>query len=294
MLRSLANQAAVAIENAQLYQQSIEKRKLDRELRWAGRIQEQLLPERPPTVTGFDIAAQSIPCSEVGGDFYDFIRVKGDRVAFVIADVAGKGVPAALLMATARAALRAHLESTTEPRQLMRRLNRNLCHDSRSGQFVSLFCGVLDPARRIVSYTNAGHNPPLVIRGGRAEPLEKGGMVLGADLGEEYEQADVPLRRGRPARPLHRRRHRGAQPQGRNLRPEAPAAPAAPGRRRRRRRDREAHLRRRPRVRHGRAAKRRHQPHRPPRRIGRMGQKHSEFLSFHRVRRVRRAMRKRE
>lgn len=196
VLRSLANQAAVAIENAQLYQQSIEKRKLDRELRWAGRIQEQLLPERPPTVTGFDIAAQSIPCSEVGGDFYDFIRIKNDRVAFVIADVAGKGVPAALLMASARAALRAHLESTTEPRQLMRRLNKNLCHDSRSGQFVSLFCGVLDPARRVVSYTNAGHNPPLVIRGGRAEPLEKGGMVLGADLGEDYEQADVPLRRG--------------------------------------------------------------------------------------------------
>jgi sigma-B regulation protein RsbU (phosphoserine phosphatase) len=78
----------------------------------------------------------------------------------------------------------------------MRRLNKNLCHDSRSGQFVSLFCGVLDPARRIVSYTNAGHNPPLIIRGGRAEPLEKGGMVLGADLGEDYEQADVPLRRG--------------------------------------------------------------------------------------------------
>jgi sigma-B regulation protein RsbU (phosphoserine phosphatase) len=78
----------------------------------------------------------------------------------------------------------------------MRRLNKNLCHDSRSGQFVSLFCGVLDPARRIVTYTNAGHNPPLVIRGGRAEPLERGGMVLGADLGEDYEQADVPLRRG--------------------------------------------------------------------------------------------------
>jgi len=196
VLRSLANQAAVAIENAQLYQQSIEKRRMDRELRWAGRIQKQLLPETPPQIEGFDLAASSLPCSQVGGDFYDFIRVRGDKVVLVIADVAGKGVPGALLMATARAALRAHLESTAEPRQLLRRLNRNLCHDSRSGQFVSLFCGVLDPKRRIVSYTNAGHNPPLLLRGGRAEPLDKGGMVLGADEGETYEQADVALRRG--------------------------------------------------------------------------------------------------
>ena len=196
VLRSLANQAAVAIENAQLYQQSAEKQKLDHELRVAGRIQERLLPESPPDIRGFDIATASIPCSQVGGDFYDFVPLRGGRTAVVIADVAGKGMPAALLMASARAGLRAHLESASEPNEVVRRLNVNLCHDTRSGQFVSLFCGVLDEKKRVLSYTNAGHNPPLVLRKGRVIELEKGGLVLGADEEETYEEGSVSLRRG--------------------------------------------------------------------------------------------------
>ena len=196
VLRLLANQAAVAIENAQLYQQSMEKRRLDRELRVAGRIQEQLLPEKPPEIAGFDIAAASRPCSQVGGDFYDFVPLGKNRTAIVIADVAGKGVPAALLMATARAGMRAHLEATMEPRQLNRRLNRNLCHDARSGQFVSLFCGVLNTKEKTLLYSNAGHNPPLVVRSGDARPLGKGGLVLGADERESYEQEEIALRSG--------------------------------------------------------------------------------------------------
>jgi len=196
VLRSLANQAAIAIENAQLYQQSLEKRKLDRELRVAGQIQEQLLPERPPQVEGFDIAAASVPCSEVGGDFYDFIPLRADKTVLIIADVAGKGVPGALLMASARAGLRAHLESTSEPNEVARRLNLNLHHDTRAGQFVSLFCGVLDHPRRVLSYTNAGHNPPLLTRKGQATELETGGLVLGADEDETYAKEEVPLESG--------------------------------------------------------------------------------------------------
>ncbi len=196
VLRLLANQAAVAIENAQLYQQSLEKRRLDKELQVAGRIQEQLLPERPPEIPGFDIAAASRPCSQVGGDFYDFVPLGKNRTAIVIADVAGKGMPAALLMATARAGMRAHLEATSEPRQLARRLNRNLCHDARSGQFVSLFCSVLNAKDRTLLYSNAGHNPPLLVRGGAAHPMSKGGLVLGADERESYEQEEVPLKSG--------------------------------------------------------------------------------------------------
>ena len=196
VLRSLANQAAVAIENAQLYQQSLEKRRMDRELRVAGTIQEQLLPERAPQIEGFDIAAASVPCSQVGGDFYDFIPLRDQRTVLVIADVAGKGVPGALLMASARAGLRAHLESVTEPHEVVRRLNLNLCHDARSGQFVSLFCAVLDEERRILSYTNAGHNPPLVVRGGELLRLEEGGLVLGADDEETYEEGSLSLQPG--------------------------------------------------------------------------------------------------
>lgn len=195
-LRSLANQAAIAIENAQLYEQSLEKRKLDRELRLAGAIQERLLPERAPDIEGYDIAAQGIPCSEVGGDFYDFVPAAKGRTALIIADVAGKGMPGALLMASSRAGLRAYLESTQEPRELMRRLNVNLYNDTRSGQFVSLFCSILDPKRRVLTYTNAGHNPPLLVRGQNIEQLEAGGLVLGASETEVYEQAEVTLEPG--------------------------------------------------------------------------------------------------
>jgi sigma-B regulation protein RsbU (phosphoserine phosphatase) len=196
LLRALANQAAVAIENAQLFEQYREKRRLDRELQLAAQIQERLLPEHPPTIEGYDVAAYSRPCRQVGGDFYDFVALRDGRTVFVIADVAGKGVPGALLMASARAGLRAHLESTHEPGELLRRLNRNICNDTQAGQFVTLFCGVLDPARRAVSYANAGHNPPLLVRKGRMEPLVAGGMVLGADARESYEQAEVLLKRG--------------------------------------------------------------------------------------------------
>ena len=196
VIRSLANQAAIAIQNAQLYQESLEKRKLTRELRVAGQIQEQLLPERPPEIPGFEIAAASIPCSEVGGDFYDFVSLRDGSTGIIIADVAGKGVPGALLMASARAGLRAHLESVSEPREVMRRLNLNLCHDTQSRQFVSLFCGILDPDRRVLCYTNAGHNPPLLIRQGGTTELEEGGLVLGADEEETYAQDGVSLQSG--------------------------------------------------------------------------------------------------
>lgn len=196
MLQALANQAAVAIENAQLFEQYREKRRIDRELQLAARIQERLLPEFPPSIKGYDIAAYSRPCSHVGGDFYDFVPFRTNGSVIVIADVAGKGVPGAILMASARAALRAHLESTQEPRELMGRLNRNICNDTQPGQFVTLFCGMLDAKRNVFSYTNAGHNPPLLIRKGRIEPLEIGGLVLGADETEKYEQAEVVLKRG--------------------------------------------------------------------------------------------------
>ena len=196
VIRSLANQAAVAIRNAQLYQESLEKRRLAREIRVAGEIQERLLPEEPPRIEGFEIAAAAEPCSDVGGDFYDFVSAGPAKTAIVVADVAGKGVPSALLMASARAGLRAHMESTREPHEICRRLNRNLYHDTRSGQFVSLFCGVLDRDGKTLAYTNAGHNPPLLFRDSAVVELSKGGLVLGADEDETYEQETLALQSG--------------------------------------------------------------------------------------------------
>ena len=196
VLTTLANQAAVAIENAQLYQQTLEKRRIERELRVAGEIQSQLLPERPPEIAGFDIASINIPCRAVGGDFYDFVPLRGGKTAVIIADVAGKGVPGALLMASARSAGRAYLERTSRPHEAVSRLNLFVCHDTRTGQFVSLFCGVLDHKKRTFAYTNAGHNPPLLLRKGETISLEKGGLVLGADEGEQYEEETVTLHKG--------------------------------------------------------------------------------------------------
>ena len=196
IVSSLANYAAVAIDNAQLYQQAQQKRRIQRELRVAGVIQARLLPAAPPDIPGFDIATASVPCQEVGGDFFDFVRLRDGQVAFLIADVAGKGVPGALLMASARATARAYLERTSLPHEAVRRLNVAISHDTRTGHFVSLFCGVLDPHRRRFIYTNAGHNPPLLLRAGRATPLETGGLVLGAEEEEVYEEGRVDLAKG--------------------------------------------------------------------------------------------------
>jgi len=196
LLMALANHAAVAIDNAQLYQQAAQGKKMQRELRVAGEIQAQLLPERAPEIAGADIAILSEPCHEVGGDFLDFVKLDNRQTAFIIADVAGKGVPAALLMASARATARAYLERTSQPRTAVGRLNVALCHDARPGHFVSLFCGVLDSRQRSFAYTNAGHNPPLLVRKGKVIHLDAGGLVLGVDDEEKYEQDSIKLRKG--------------------------------------------------------------------------------------------------
>jgi phosphoserine phosphatase RsbU/P len=196
LLAALANHAAVAIANAQMHQETQAKRRMERELRLAGDIQSQLLPAKAPNLPGLDIATASIPCSEVGGDFYDFVPLHDGKFAFIIADVAGKGVPAALLMATARAGIRAYLERTTCPREAVSRINLALCHDTQAGQFCSLFCGIYDPDTRMLRYTNAGHNPPILIRNGKIEEMEEGGLVLAADEDEIYEEGQVGLETG--------------------------------------------------------------------------------------------------
>lgn len=196
VLQALANHAAVAITNAQLYQESQEKRKIERELRVAGELQSQLLPDDSPDLPGFDVAAFALPCRQVGGDFYDFVPTREGKTAIIIGDVVGKGVPAALHMASARAAIRAYLERTNQPSSAVHRLNVFLSHDVRGGQFVALFCGVLDPSSRTLCYCNGGHNPPLLMRGGECISLETGGLVLGVDEEEWYEYGTVELRSG--------------------------------------------------------------------------------------------------
>ena len=171
------------------YLSELERKKA--ELRIAHDIQMSFLPERLPEVPGLEVAALSLPAKEVGGDFYDAIPLSGQRTAFVIADVSGKGVPAALFMALSRTVLRANALVPRSAREAVGEANALIAADAKSGMFVTLFYAVVDPADRTLTYVNAGHNPPLLFRSGGDRPLElKGtGIILGvmpeADYGEE-------------------------------------------------------------------------------------------------------------
>jgi sigma-B regulation protein RsbU (phosphoserine phosphatase) len=196
ILQSLAAIAAVAIENAQLYSDSRELAEVDRELRVAGEIQRQLLPAAPPEIPGYQLAAAAVPSRQVGGDFHDFIPLGEDRWGLAIADVVGKGVPGAILMATARALLRAHADPRRRPAEVMERANRLLCLDVKPDQFVTACYAVLDARVGELTCCNAGHNPPLLFRGDRVIELQRGGLVLGALEGEVYEEEKTLLTAG--------------------------------------------------------------------------------------------------
>jgi sigma-B regulation protein RsbU (phosphoserine phosphatase) len=142
-----------------------EKERYTRELEIAKEIQDNFLPETTPDIPGMDIAAVTIPAMEIGGDFYDFIPVKGDRHGFVVADVSGKGVSAALFMALSRTLIRASGQENPDPVMAIQKANRLIYEDGRSSMFVTVFYGVLDAPAMTFTYVNAGHNPPLLVRG---------------------------------------------------------------------------------------------------------------------------------
>ncbi len=193
LLRSLANQAAVAIENARLYEDSLAKQALYRELAVAGEIQDHLIPDRAPDTPGFDIEGISTPSQFVGGDFYDFIPLDGQHLGVVIADVAGKGIPGALIMATARATLRAQAERILRPNRVLRRLDSVLHRETAIEHFVTLFYGILDTSKNTFRYANAGHNPPFRLRGSRATFLRRSGIVLGVTGESVYRNGHAGL-----------------------------------------------------------------------------------------------------
>ena len=162
----------------------------------AADVQQRMIPSTPPTIPGMDLAAVYVPCFELGGDLFDFIPLSGDNLGLVVADVAGKGVPASLIMATVRAALRAHVDNVYYLYEVIRRVNIMLCRDTKPSEFVTLFYGVLDVRNRRFTYCNAGHPPGLVLRDGQATELPGGSLVLGIDADEVYKQEVVDLRAG--------------------------------------------------------------------------------------------------
>ena len=180
-----------------VHEQRRAQRQRELELEDAREIQDHLLPKTLPEVAGFEIAAMTRPLRVVGGDYYNVTRIDDDRISICIADVAGKSMPAALLMSSLQATLQSLVVQNLEPGEMCRRLNRILCAVTPVGKFISLFYGVLNSANRRFTYCNAGHNPPQLIRAdGASVELEADGAVLGQFPEWQYGQRDVELRGG--------------------------------------------------------------------------------------------------
>src|SRR5262249_10324635 len=162
----------------------------------AREIQQSLFPQCCPTIDGFEVAAESLSCYEVGGDYYDVIPLAHGRWALAIADVSGKRAPASILMASVHASLRA-LAGAARLDELMARLNRFLLESTQPNKYVTLFYAELDPARRRLAYVNAGHVPPFRVGApARRERLATGGPVLGLLEDPVYETAEVEMAPG--------------------------------------------------------------------------------------------------
>lgn len=195
LLKAVASQAAAAIENARLLAESIEAEALEKQVQMAAEVQLRMIPQKPPEVPNLDLSCIYVPCFELGGDFYDCIELPGNNIGLVIADVSGKGVPASLIMASVRAALRAQVDNVYYLYEVVRRLNLMLCRDTKSSEFVTLFYGVIDATNRRLTYCNAGHPPALLRRDGKITELRGENMVLGVNEDEVYQQHVVDLRK---------------------------------------------------------------------------------------------------
>ncbi len=196
-LMTLSGHMGLALENAQLHQQLLEKERLEKELALARGIQRSLLPDTTPVLEGFDFALLNEPCYAVGGDYYDFLTLGPHTLLTVIADVEGKGVSSALVMSNLQATLRAlvlHLHSLDE---IAESLNRMILNDTRSEKYLSIFIGLFDVRRKGLHYINCGHVPPMVVRPGSDPiPLTEGGMVIGLFESARYQRGHIKLQRG--------------------------------------------------------------------------------------------------
>jgi sigma-B regulation protein RsbU (phosphoserine phosphatase) len=181
LLQALCSHIAVAIHNARRFQHERQEREtLDRDAQEARVIQEALLPKAFPYIPGFAVAGLSIPAGAVGGDWYDFIPLDDGRWGLVLADVSGKGMAAALLMSATRGMLRSLAEAACSPGEVLAKLNQLMLDGFPSGKFVTLIYAVLDPAKRLLTFANAGHLPPLLVEDGVARFLDtESGMPLG-------------------------------------------------------------------------------------------------------------------
>jgi serine phosphatase RsbU (regulator of sigma subunit)/pSer/pThr/pTyr-binding forkhead associated (FHA) protein len=194
-LETVAGEAASAIESARLYREATEKARLERELQVAAEIQRALLPDALLTGSHFAIAAASIPCRAIGGDFFDYFNLPDGHFGFALGDVAGKGPPAALLTAMIQGAFAAQVSSAGSPAALMALVNRTLIRRAIQSRFATVIYGILAPDGRL-TYSNAGHNPPVLVTRDGVRRLDTGGLILGLFPQASYEQETIQLSRG--------------------------------------------------------------------------------------------------
>jgi serine phosphatase RsbU (regulator of sigma subunit) len=196
-LTAFASLASIAIDNAKLYEDSLRKEHLESDLLVASKIQKALLPIRPPCIPGVRLEAVNIPSLIVGGDFYDFFRSDGNQLGIAIGDVSGKGTSGAILMAVVYAGFKSLLKEIYQVSEIVARLNNLIEEATTSGYFATFFLGIIDPSKNQLSYCNAGHNPPILIRQEKKiEYLNKGGMLLGFLADQSYTQEIVEFKQG--------------------------------------------------------------------------------------------------
>ncbi len=194
-VEALASEAALAIENARLYQEALEKSRLDQELRTASQIQRALLPDGVHAGAFFEAVAASVPSRSIGGDFFDYQDLPGGALRFGLGDVTGKGPPAALLAALVQGILAASTLGGAAPDEVAAQINQVLLSRRIEARYITVFLGILSPGGDL-TYCNAAQNPPLLFSGGSWQRLETGGTLLGAFPAARYERDTLRLQPG--------------------------------------------------------------------------------------------------
>ena len=196
LLTIFASQAALAIENAKLLLEVIEKERLQKELQVAAEIQNLLIPQKLPKIKNMDISATYLPCQEISGDFYNVIPLGNKRYAFVVADVSGKGIPGAMVVSNMQATLRAYLEQSENLLLIVSKLNTCIIDQTTDDRYITFFIGIYDESKMTLEYVNCGHNPPLWYRKKKGiDKLKIGGIFIGF-LPFEYKSEKIQLESG--------------------------------------------------------------------------------------------------
>lgn len=197
LLQLLSSQVAIIIEKDRLYEQVVKKKRIEAQLEIARQVQLELLPDSYPEFESFDISAYIFPTEEVSGDYYDWVKIFDDQIGIIVADAVGKGIPAALLMSFLRASLRAGVQVGYAPHIALSKVSKLLWDSTEDHQFITAIYGILDTTNRTFVYSNAGHNPPLLIKpDGEFRFVEYGDTPLGMFEDAHYHQHFIRFEAG--------------------------------------------------------------------------------------------------